>query len=144
MTQTHCGEAEFVNHRIVRWAPGATPFSVAAGKEVEGVVTGDGVDGPVHEVTVERYVLTASRLPPSHLLPFDSRGLWTKRGHTRARHRCPQPPTLVSPCTNPSLPCFSFSSSSSTFSLFQQSLNFVPTEFHAALRKAWGGANALW
>ena len=31
MTQTHCGEAEFVNHRIVRWAPGATQGSVAAG-----------------------------------------------------------------------------------------------------------------
>ena len=85
MTQTHCGEAEFVNHRIVRWAPGATQGSVAAGKEVEGVVTGDGVDGPVHELTVERYVRgcfpTSSLSPP----PFRfSRAMDKERSHTGA------------------------------------------------------------
>ena len=31
MTQTHCGEADFENHWIVRWAPGATQSRVAAG-----------------------------------------------------------------------------------------------------------------
>ena len=41
---------------------------------------------------------------PSHLLPRDSRGLCTKRGHVRARHRCPQLPLLSSPFTTPSLP----------------------------------------
>ena len=87
--------------------------------------------------------VAASRLPPSHLFPFDSRGLWIKRGHTRARHRYREPSTLVSPCTNPFLPCFSFSSSSSTFSLFQHSLNFAPTEFHAPLRKAWDHAKSV-
>ena len=63
---------------------------VAAGlgrarKEVEGVVTGDGVDGPVHELTVERYVRgcfpTSSLSPP----PFRfSRAMDKERSHTGA------------------------------------------------------------
>ena len=32
--------------------------------------------------------VAASWLPPPHLLPCDSRGLWTKRGQTQVRHRC--------------------------------------------------------
>ena len=56
-----------------------------ARKEVEGVVTGDGVDGPVHELTVERYVRgcfqTSSLSPP----PFRfSRAMDKERSHTGA------------------------------------------------------------
>ena len=30
-------------------------------------------------------------LLPCHLFPCDCTGLWTTRGHTQARHRCPEP-----------------------------------------------------
>ena len=49
----------------------------------------------------------------------DSRRLWTTRGHTQARHRCPQLPPLSCPFTTPSFTFFSFSLSSSTSPLFQ-------------------------
>ena len=55
MPQTHCGEAEFVNHRIVRWAPGATQGSVVAG-----------VDGPgsgLHQLDGPSQVLDCVFLP---------------------------------------------------------------------------------
>ena len=65
--------------------------------------------------------------------PRDFRGLWTQRGHTRARHHCPEPPLLLSPCTTPSLTFFSFSPSFSSVPLFQQRLGFVTTELHAPL-----------
>ena len=52
--------------------------------------------------------------------------------------------TSVIPLYHPSLTFFSFSPSSSTSPLFQQSLDFVPTELHAPLWKVWDDANALW
>ena len=44
-----------------------------------------------------------SRVPPPHLLPRDSRVLWTKRAHTRVRHPCPQSAPL--PSLFPTSPC---------------------------------------
>ena len=48
------------------------------------------------------------------------------------------------PFTTPSLTFFSLSPSFSAFPLFQQSLDFVPTELHAPLWKVLDDVNALW
>ena len=80
----------------------------------------------------------------SHLLPRDSRGLWTKRDHTGARHHCPQPPPLEAPFNTPSLTFVSFSPSFSTFPLFWQSLDIVATELHAPLWKVWVASHLLY